>query len=120
MNQEQLRKKLERIRQEQDFFKRIELLEQPGPAGGKINLADHELQLNYDPKFHEGIDDKHTKRYLEKKNIPPENSLETLVTDLLYHEIGHRGIPNQPGCPGDVKILSVKFLDPIYQATKIE
>ena len=35
MNQEQLRKKLERIRQEQDFFKRIELLEQPGPAGGK-------------------------------------------------------------------------------------
>lgn len=120
MKKEQLQRKLDKIRREQEFFKKINLVEQPGLSGGKISLEDQEITINYDPEFQERINDNGTRKYLNKKNIMTDKVLETLVTDLLYHEIGHRGSRKYPGCPGDVKTLSQKFLDPIYEVTKID
>ncbi len=122
MNQtnQTLRNKLEQIRKEQEFFREINLVEKPGSSGGSINLFNHELKINYDPEFSKQIIDADAKEYLACKNIPVEKALETLVCDLLHHEIGHRGSRKYPGCPGEAKALSSHFLDPIYKATKIE
>lgn len=120
MDKKSLKQKLDKIRKEQEFFREIKLSEQPGPSGGKINLINHELEINYGPEFELKVIDKDTKEYLKKKNIPKERALETLVCDLLHHEIAHRGSRKYPGCPRDAKTLSEKFLDPIYKVTKME
>ena len=90
MNQtnQTLRNKLEQIRKEQEFFREINLVEKPGSSGGSINLFNHELKINYDPEFSKQIIDADAKEYLACKNIPVEKALETLVCDLLHHEIG--------------------------------
>ncbi|MBU0470860.1 MAG: hypothetical protein ABIA37_00135 [Candidatus Woesearchaeota archaeon] len=111
---------LGKIREEQEFFREIRLSEQSGSSGGSIDLLNHELNINYDPEFVKKICDKDAEEFLKKKNIPKREVLETLVADLLHHEIGHRGSRKYSGCPADVKTLSEKFLDPIYEVTKIE
>lgn len=114
-----LLRKLDKIRREQQFFRSIELSERD-ETEAKIDLKDHRLTMTFDPEWLSKINDQQLRRYLQKKNIPEESALETLLRDLLHHEIEHRGSAAESGCPGDYKTLSEKFLDPIYSATKIE
>ncbi len=116
---ENLERKLDKIRREQQFFRSIKLSE-GAKTEANIDLTDHSLSITFDPDWLSKVQDKQLERYLQKKNIPPEKALEILLRDVLYHEIGHRGLGSSSGCPGDCKTLSEAFLEPVYAATKIE
>ncbi len=114
-----LKEKLDKIKREQEYFRDYKL-NTAEETHAQINILNHEIEINYNPDWTEQIFDKSTERYLEKKNIPKEKALETLLTDLFLHEIGHRGTRKYNGCAGTFQKASELFIEPIQKAIKIQ
>ncbi len=111
---------LEQKRKKQRFFKQITLDNETDECMAWINLENYELHISYPEDWAERYLDKEAERYLKKKSIKKEKALEAIVSDMLTHEVGHRGIRGNKGCPETAQNTSEKFLDPMYEATKIE
>ena len=77
------------------------------PEGWNINI---ELRKGFNP-----VSDKRQKAYARKKKI--EDGLETLVSDVMLHELGHWELPygSSYGCPYDIYNHD-KILEAITQA----
>ncbi|MEK6974567.1 MAG: hypothetical protein AABW41_05010 [Nanoarchaeota archaeon] len=77
------------------------------PEGWNINI---ELRKGFNP-----VNDKRQKAYARKKKI--EDGLETLVSDVMLHELGHWELPygSSYGCPYDIYNHD-KILEAITQA----
>ena len=75
------------------------------PEGWNIEIT---LRKGFDP-----LSDKRQKAFARKKSIT--NGLETLLTDVLYHECGHWELPlgTERGCPYDIY-----YHDKILEAVK--
>lgn len=77
------------------------------PEGWNINI---ELRKDFNP-----VSDKRQRAYARKKKI--DDGLETLVSDVMLHELGHWELPygSEYGCPYDVYNHD-KILEAIKQA----
>ena len=111
---------VEQKRKKQRFFKKITLDDETERCVAYINLESHELNISYPKDWAERYMDRGAEQYLRRRNIKKEKALELIVSDMLAHEVGHRGIRGNKGCPETAQNLSEKFLDPMYEATKIE
>ncbi|MFC1698254.1 hypothetical protein ACFL1H_08015 [Nanoarchaeota archaeon] len=115
MNERQMIRKLDDLRRQQEFFKEIDLRENKR-THAQIDLRNHDLQIKYVPDWEKQFRDKKLNQYLIKKGV--KDPLETIVTDMFYHEIGHRGTPKYEGCPRTFVMFSNNFIDVIHNITE--
>ncbi|MFH1456326.1 MAG: hypothetical protein ABIF40_05255 [archaeon] len=120
MDRLKLKQELEKIRRRQEFFKDFTLEETTNGTSASIDMQNHDLSLSYNPEWLELNGDEQTSSYLGKKNISLDYVTLKLTSDLFYHEIGHRGGRNVPGCPRTFELYSSSFIDPLSEVTQIQ
>ncbi|MFH0752631.1 MAG: hypothetical protein V1914_03480 [archaeon] len=119
-DKESIRKLLEKQRKKQCFFKSINLDDTAERTEASICLQTHELELRYPKDWMEKFSDKKLEEYLKKRNIPKNKALESILSDTLSHEIGHRGAKSNKGCPETADKYTEQFIEPIQETTQTE